>query len=700
MEELEKINRGLKIYVNGDKFDATSLLRIPGTRNHKYPGSPMVRVERGATKTHTPESLMEIFPVPEGTISGVELAGLKLPEIPEGFTFGSNAEKYYFKLRREVRNWNGRYEAGNTPHRYAAAIAIVKEAIKYGLSVDDAYAFAMHCEPLLDKQAEENGYDIQKDIAKTYYRETKTQSSGMTVEEFTREADQSPAVPEPRSEDRPTTPVPATFTSGSMPHLGDAFPFTVPNLDELLSGDYVPLEPTMVPCGSYFLLYPGKSHGLSSDRGVGKTNITIAMIHLILKGGGRVAYFDFEDAPDTFIRDRMMNQHGITEEMIRTQFLYIGGLAPLEAGNMSPSEAIQFLAEQLGGAKWDLVVIDGVAASMNDWSMDEECPVPMLDGSKATDYAWWHSRQIKPFLDKGIATLQIDHTTKNGGRVSGTLQKGAKLTGVEYELRAEKIASSLVMGGTGRLVLAAVKDRVGRILRYKRRHVPAELTEVAFNDVAVFVMTSDINGRVTRAEFEPVNDRDHDVSRHTEGSTSSPSGPVLSDQEQRALDIITGSTGPLNKSAFAKIFKGNGKAAYDILNALQLKGLIDLVEGARGAKMIVPVTPSHTSPSPKPGEQVLDFTQTDPRQTRDGGYKPRLGEGKLECRNCGDMVWAGQLVQPDEVGYNPKRRKCKACLSENIDSESTSPQDGPDWARGIRERITGRRTRRSDNERP
>ena len=43
LDELEKINRGLKIYINGDKFDATSLLRIPGTRNHKYKGSPLVR---------------------------------------------------------------------------------------------------------------------------------------------------------------------------------------------------------------------------------------------------------------------------------------------------------------------------------------------------------------------------------------------------------------------------------------------------------------------------------------------------------------------------------------------------------------------------------------------------------------------------------------------------------------------------------
>src|SRR3546814_8994876 len=39
--ELERLNRGLKAFIKGDKFDATTLLRVPGTRNHKYPGSPI-----------------------------------------------------------------------------------------------------------------------------------------------------------------------------------------------------------------------------------------------------------------------------------------------------------------------------------------------------------------------------------------------------------------------------------------------------------------------------------------------------------------------------------------------------------------------------------------------------------------------------------------------------------------------------------
>lgn len=696
LDELEKINRGLKAFVNGDKFDATSLLRVPGTRNHKYPGKPLVRVERYADQAHDPDTLSDMFPVPKGVIEGVALEGLKLPEIPDGFRFTEN-KPGYFKVRRVVREWNGRFQdSTQTIHRYAAAIAIVKETIKAGLSVDVAYAFADHCLPLIDKQAEENGYSIQKDIAKTYYRETKVQSSGMTVEDFTREADQRPAVKE---KDRPTPP-PAEKpralppSSTDMPNLGKSFPFRTPNLDELLAGDYKPLEPTLVPCGPYFLLYPGKSHGISSDRGLGKTNVTIAMVHQVMKQGGRVVYFDYEDSPDTFIRDRMMNQHGITEEMIRTQFLYFNGVEMMEAAELdmdsdedSPietlTEAIVALADAI--SSWDLVVIDGVTNAMSDWSIEKDTtgdkPGNFLDGNKAVDYLWWHRRHIKPFLDRGIATFQIDHTNKTGGnRVGGTGQKGAKFTGIEYELRAEK-NGSLVMGGTGKLLLSVAKDRIGRVLRFKRKRSQENDDSDAF-DVARFTMTSDIEGRVTRATFDPI---DQEVAGHdAEGNIQ---GPTLSDREKKALDIIQGHSGPLNKTRFRAALSINSTAAGEILKSLQAKGLIDMVDGSRGSQNIVPI---QGAPTPhEPGKAELDFSKAD--------YVPARARSRRECRKCREHHdYPSEFAQPDDLGYMPNRPMCKPCAADPIDSE---PSDGPEWARGIRERITGRRRKRGESER-
>src|SRR3546814_20632384 len=46
------------------------------------------------------------------------------------------------------------------------------------LTIHEAYAFALTSEPLLDKQEEENGYSIQKDVAKIWRRETGIKPSG------------------------------------------------------------------------------------------------------------------------------------------------------------------------------------------------------------------------------------------------------------------------------------------------------------------------------------------------------------------------------------------------------------------------------------------------------------------------------------------------------------------------------------------
>jgi len=368
--------------------------------------------------------------------------------------------------------------------------------------------------------------------------------------------------------------------------------------------------------------------------------------------------------------------------MIRTQFLYFGGIAAPEVGDMSPSEAVRYLAERLVG--WDLVIVDGVSASMADWSTDEECPVPMLDGSKATDYTWWHRRQIQPFLDSGIATFQIDHTTKMGSRVSGTIQKGAKLTGVEYELRADK-NGSLVMGGTGRLILSAVKDRVGRILRYKRRHVPAETPE-AYHDVAQFVMTSTLEGKITRAVFEPVNDASEMPKPVDDDSPVYAAAPAVSDDEFRVLDILREYGKPIIKSTLKGKIGGNSATALRLIESMAEKGMVQSYREGRCMMIALldssPVRPlANTAPAGE-GVKELDFSQV----------KDRKNVGpKRECRRCGEMEY---LVRPDEIGYQPGRPLCRPCASESIESESYSTRDGAEWARRKRESIERRKRTR------
>lgn len=668
--ELETLNRGLKVFIRGDKFDSTTLLRLPGTRNHKYPKSPLVRVERLADARHTPENLTKFLGV-EHTAEAPAATKLTLPTVPKGFNYKASDLKFQ-RMRKVVREWNGRFQSGSC-RRYMATIAIVKDAIKYGLTMDEAYAFALECEPLLDKQEEENGYRIQVDVARTWRRETGMKPSGTLTAEDVAMAPQAQEARDKTTTTPPvsTTPAPETEPPGTPVRLefGSGFPFARPDLDVLLSGDYKPLEPTLVTCGEYFLLYPGKSHGLSSDRGLGKTHVTIAMIHDIMKRGGRVAYFDFEDSADTFIRDRMMNQHGITEDLIRNQFLYLGGI-DMSVETISPIDAITMLAEQLKG--WDLVVVDGVSASMADWSVvdDENKPSMALDGSKATDYAWWYGKQVKPFLDAGIATLQIDHSTKQGGRVGGTIQKGAKLTGIEYELRPEKIASTLVMGGTGRLILAAVKDRVGRVIRWKRRHVEDEETQ-QWNDVATFIMTSDVEGKVTRSLFEPIN-RGGLTPTHDDSTQEAEEDTPLAEHEIRVLDALKAQSGPITRYSLRQVTKLNNQRCTNAVNSLIKRGMA----AEDPDKKIILVSGT-----------VLDFSKAD--------RMPRGAKRSLECHNCGDHhTYPDDFPMPDDIGYKPGRRWCKMCAEEGIARE---PSDGPEWARKVRGRITRSRRTRGDS---
>ena len=677
--ELERLNRGLKALIDGDKFDCTTVLRIPGTVNHKYPDKPLVTIERLSETRHHPTNVAKWLAIPDKPATeGVEQGRLTLPEIPKDF---NRRRREYWRMRKVVGEWNSRFNSGSC-RRYMAAIAIVKDAIKSGLDMNVAYAFAAECEPLLDKAEEENGYDIRKDIARIWRREAAAvPSDTLTADDIV----STPQAPDVKDKPKTTPKVDPTRPPGTAPtahsavdlNLGEDFPFATPNLDELLSADYKPLEPTLVPCGRYFLLYPGKSHGISSDRGLGKTHVTIAMVHEIMKQGGRVAYFDFEDSPDTFIRDRMMGQHGISEQMIRTQFLYFGSLNTAELDSMTPSEAVRLLAEKLAG--WDLVVVDGVAASMNDWSTDPDCQVPMLDGGKATDYAWWHKRQIQPFLDAGIATFQIDHTTKMGSRVSGTIQKGAKLTGVEYELRADK-NGSLVMGGTGRLILSAVKDRVGRILRHKRRHVPADMPEAVF-DVAQFVMTSSLEGKIVRAVFEPVNEE----TPHTAPAGDSPQYAThtpVSDDEFRVLQILREHGQPMVRFRLCKAIGGNSQNAYNLVDQMVRRGLV--IENQESNRKTY--SPVANAPIHKPGTRDLDFSKVKDR--------PNAGP-KRECRRCGEME---HLVRPDEIGYQPGRPLCRPCAGEYIESEDyEEPRDGAEWAREVRKRAD-RRSRTDEDE--
>lgn len=679
LDDLEKINRGLKAFVNGDKFDATSLLRIPGTRNHKYPGSPIVTVERYADQTHDPEFLMEEFPVPKDVIEGVALEGMKLPQVPDGFRFTEN-KPGYFKVRRVVREWNGRFQdTTQNIHRYAAAIAIVKETIKAGLSVDVAYAFAEHCAPLVDKQAEENGYSIQKDIARTYYRETKVQSSGMTVEDFTREATAGDA---PVPSEPVTSTTPAELASlvdlrdndddavtvdlpKSMQHQGEGpNPYSArdnrryTNMAILTAGGFKPVEPELFSiAGEFCILYPGMTHSIFGDSGSGKTWIVLAQVAEELKAGRRVKYIDFENGTMT-IGNRLHNVLGVPVELLTPdRFRYM-------AFNDKPDGA-EIDEETAEG--YDLVIIDGVDASLAMWDVDP---------NKATEIRKWYNDFPQKFSDEGATVLMIDHTTKKSSQDTppkaqqpgGAGTKLAVLTGAAFYVHP-KDGYELIPGRRG-IVEAYItrKDKDG-FLKSK-----AQKNGHLFN----FIIDTLEDGS-TWVGFEAAKDE-------------SPGGGRvnLSDEDRSILEVLDESSGPMNIAAIKGKFTGTtlGKRGQEISNLVSNlvgRGYIQQTQNGRSKDNSI----TSLGRDALAGRVTLDSPSSTPGgESRGDNPRSSKGEAKRECRNCREkVVYPRDFVKADEEGYQYGRPLCYPCAREGITSESEIPRDGSEWARKKREDI-------------
>lgn len=686
LDELEKINRGLKIFINGDKFDATSLLRIPGTRNHKYKGSPMVRLERLADQTHRPEDVMTWFPIPKDSISGVELEGMKLPAIPAGFDMG---ERKYWRLRKTLLHWNQRFD---DPHqvirRYKATIAIVKDAIQYGFSVDVAYAFAMECKPLLDKAEEENGYSIQKDVAKTYYRETKGQSSGLTVEEIEEEAGPESKAPKekaaPRTGSTRTTPTESIAELPPKPAAADPDspnPYTIRgasrrHLDMAIftSGNFRPPEPEFFSVdGAFFLLYRGMTHCIFGDSGSGKTWIVLAQIAEELKAGRRVKYIDFENGATT-IGHRLRNVLGVPAELLTpAHFDYMSFTEMPDEGEIEDE------AEEAH----DLVIIDGVDASL---AMFQKAM------NSATEVREWYDYFPQKYADQGSTVCLIDHTSKgNRDKVDarhqepgGTPAKLAVLTGAAYYVKPEE-NRELVPGQRG-VVQAYItrKDKDGFLKSKARKdgHL--------FN----FIIDTDQNGE-TIIGFEAAS-REHGSSA---GSVTSVSAPTLTEEARNILTVLSKASSPM---IVTKIKEALGKRSTTVSATLQdlvdrsfvfqeqignTKGknnsITSLGRDALAGKLPEAVVHQGT-------KATIDFSMV-PDKPADWINK---SEGKRECRKCGDFFVGIHLAQADDIGYQPGRPMCKPCAGEGIDRE---PVDGPEWARDIRERKERRSPRRGES---
>jgi hypothetical protein len=126
-EEGQDLNRRLAYAMGADLsgWDLTQLLRVPGTRNHKYPDAPIVELAHLSGESHDPARLAASLPEvhgrresgvarsarPEGIVGVVDLSRLS-ERMRELVLFGDRGGRYASRSEADFAACLGMFAAG------------------------------------------------------------------------------------------------------------------------------------------------------------------------------------------------------------------------------------------------------------------------------------------------------------------------------------------------------------------------------------------------------------------------------------------------------------------------------------------------------------------------------------------------------------------------------------------------------------
>jgi hypothetical protein len=216
--------------------------------------------------------------------------------------------------------------------------------------------------------------------------------------------------------------------------------WTPRNLAEL--EDRPPVQPEL---GGLGLVYPGKRHVFSGPQESAKTLAAYVVGLSVVRSGGRVVLIDFEMGPwDAKTRLREL---GARDDEI-AQFAYV------EPDTPSTPERVGALVD----LEPRLVLVDAAAGAFQ---------LEGLDDNARRDVERWASAWVTPFWKAGIATIVLDHVTKNA-ETRGTYAIGSerKVGGADVHL-GFSVITPIRRGSHGRYQITTHKDRGGCLKRGK-----------------------------------------------------------------------------------------------------------------------------------------------------------------------------------------------------------------------------------------
>lgn len=307
------------------------------------------------------------------------------------------------------------------------------------------------------------------------------------------------------------------------------------------------------------LAYPGRRHVWSGPPESAKTLAAYIVSLEHIRAGGTVAVIDFEMGPYD-ARDRLRDLGATPSEF--AQLLYI------EPDSVKANEDI--LAHLVSEFTPTLVVVDAAAGA---YELQE------LDDNKRVDAELFARALINPLWQQGVASIVLDHVTKNG-ETRGRYAIGSerKIGGADVHLGFDAIVP-LGRGRTGLVKITTHKDRLG----YLPRPRAAELE----------LRSDPTTHRIAWTFREATPDSE-------DGDTWKPSVLMV-----RVSEYLQAQDGAVSRNAIETSVTGKRDYVRQAMDELLAGGYVSEQQGARGSRLLQHVRP-FTSP---------DLAPTSPRAT-------------------------------------------------------------------------------------
>lgn len=355
--------------------------------------------------------------------------------------------------------------------------------------------------------------------------------------------------------------------------------------------DEPPVQPTL---GEVGIVYPGKRHVFSGPQESAKTLAAYVIGLSVVRSGRRVVLIDFEMGPWD-AKTRLRELGASAADMGRIS--YVEPAAPATEAGIG----------RLVDLEPALVIVDAAAGA---YDLQE------LDDNKRGDVERFTRIYVNRFWKAGIATIVLDHVTKNTEtRGKYAIGSERKVGGADVHLGFE-VVHPIKRGGTGLYKIVTHKDRGGFLKRGK---------------LAEFELHSDPDTHAITWEFKaPVESDEEHPFRPTH----------LMEKVSRYLET---QSEPVPRSHVERDVEGKRDYIRQALELLVDEGYVDESEGARGARLAESVisyreaTDSMTPTSPRPRPDLAPEGQETTSPLAPTPY--RGGE-------AGDLAPQGDLTSP------------------------------------------------------